>query len=201
MHFVSLVPNGEKAYQLSNYDPSNPENFKFTMNMTMTISVVNTNWYHLKVDTIDVKAYILANGTLINEQVPSPAQAILSSSAHRIWVTSKNYQSQIATGRHGPIIFPPHENIKLYIPILIQYSPNKELGLVNDPAFNELIQLCVDHDASIVDSNSRKTRIRYEAENSVGILKYIGYTPRHSSDFLINCPFQGEFYFLFDSNI
>ena len=192
MHFVGLVPNGAKAYQLSNYDPSNPENFKFTMNMTMTVSVINTNWYHLKVDTIDVKAYILANGTAINEQVPSPAQAILSSSAQRVWVTSKNYKSQIATGRHGSMIFPPSKKITFEVPLLIQYSPNKELGLVNDPAFNEIIQLCVDHDASKVDATSRKTKIRYEADNSVGLLKYIGYTPRQSNDFLINCPFQGE---------
>lgn len=192
MHFVALVPNSQKSFQLSNYDPSNPENFSFTMSMTMTVSVINTNWYHLKLDEISVKAFILANGTTINNQIPSPAQALLSSSTKRIWVTSANYKSLIATGKHGTMTFPPSRNVTFDIPLVIQYSPSKDLGLVNDPAFNEIIQLCVDHDSSKVDTGSRKTKIRYEAESKVGILKYIGYTPRQSSDFLINCPFQGS---------
>lgn len=196
MHFVALNPanggGGQKSYALSNYDPAAPDNFSFTMNMTMTVSVINTNWYHLKVDEIKIKAFVLANGTAINKDVPSPAQALLSNSAvKREWVTNSNYISQIATGHFGAMAFPPSENIIFDIPLLISYTPSKSYGLVNDPAFNEIIQLCVDHDSSKVDASSRKTKIRYEAENSVGILKYIGYTPKQSSDFLINCPFQG----------
>ena len=196
MHFVALNPTngggGQKSYALSNYDPAAPDNFSFTMNMTMTVSVVNTNWYHLKVDEIKIKAFVLANGTAINKDVPSPAQALLSNSAvKREWVTNSNYISQIATGHFGAMTFPPSENIIFDIPLLISYTPSKAYGLVNDPAFNEIIQLCVDHDSSKVDAFSRKTKIRYEAENSVGIFKYIGYTPKQSSDFLINCPFQG----------
>ena len=59
MQVLSINPNGNNSYQLTNFDKNNPNNFRFTMNMVMNVSVFNTNPYHLKVDRIDLTVHFL----------------------------------------------------------------------------------------------------------------------------------------------
>lgn len=195
MKFEGIDLKSSNSYKLSNFDKANPNNFSFSMDMVMNVAVQNTNWYHIKVDSIDLQAFLMANGTLINEAIPSPAHALLTSSEPRVWVTSENFKSLIATGKHGPITFPQGVTVKFNIPLRIQYTPSPTLGLVNDPAFNEIVQLCVDVPSNLSDrdlAKARKTTITYQADNSVGLLRFIGFTPTQSGSFQINCPFQGK---------
>jgi hypothetical protein len=60
MNVLSINPAGNNSYQLTNFDIANPNNFKFTMNMVMVISVINTNMYYLKVDGIDLAVRIFS---------------------------------------------------------------------------------------------------------------------------------------------
>lgn len=49
---LSIDRLGNNSYSLTNFDANNPNSFKFSMDMVMNISVLNSNWYHLKVDQI-----------------------------------------------------------------------------------------------------------------------------------------------------
>lgn len=189
MQVLSVDPVDKNSYELTNFDNANPNNFRFSMNMILNVSVINTNMYHLKVDKIDVATFVHANGTAINNENPSPATALFGiSPTSRVYVTSSNFQSQIGTGSYGTIIFPPNKNVTFSIQLKINYSPGP-LGALNDPTLNEMIQLCVQGDPNV--DNGRRTTIAYTAVNSVGLLKYIGYNPTMQGSIKIRCPFQG----------
>lgn len=183
---LSINPVSANSYQLSNFDKTNPNSFKFTMSMVMNVSVVNTNAYHLKIDKMDLTTFVNANGTAINNANPSPAAALFGIQGNRVYVTSSNYQNQIGTGSFGSIIFPSNVNTTFTMNLNINYTPGP-LGALNDPTLNEMIQLCVE---SVGDSPRRAT-IAYSVVNSVGILKYIGYNPTIQGSIKIRCPFQG----------
>lgn len=134
MQVLSIVPDGSQSYHLSNFDKQNPNNFSFTMNMKMNVSVVNNNYYHLKVNNIALTTYIRANMSAINSQTPSPAGAILQADdSKRVFVNNGNLQQPIGSGAFGAINFPRGQNITFSMNLLVSYSPNKALGAINDP--------------------------------------------------------------------
>ncbi|KAJ3253831.1 hypothetical protein HK103_007692 [Boothiomyces macroporosus] len=188
---IQLVPGN--AFKLSPVTNVNGQlNFSFQLDMVMNISVTNSNMYHLKVDAIDLNAFILANATEINSQDPSPAESLLGATAPtRIYVNNSNMQQKIGNGTFGSILFPPGKTTTFLMNFTVFYSPNQQLGATNDPALNEIIQLCVS-DPNVPLGQNRTTTIRYQANTPISIFTAVGYTPSIQNQLNINCPFQGQ---------
>ncbi|KAJ3270757.1 hypothetical protein HDV01_007449 [Terramyces sp. JEL0728] len=188
---IQLVPGN--SFKLSPVTNVNGQiNFSFQLDMIMNISVSNSNMYHLKVDAIDLNAFIMANATEINSQNPSPAESLLGATAPtRIFVNNANMQQKIGNGTFGSIIFPPGKTTTFMMNFTVFYSPNQALGATNDPALNEIIQLCVS-DPNVPAGQNRTTIIKYQASTPISIFTAVGYTPNIQNQLNINCPFQGQ---------
>jgi hypothetical protein len=166
--------------------------FRFELAMNMNISVRNNNMYHLKIEAIDLTAFVMANASQLNAVVPFPAETLFSRVLDtRVRITEQNRKQRIGTGnRKEPIVFPPGQEIFFQMQFLVSYSPNKEFKAVNDPALNEIIQLCV-APPILPPGQNRTTQIRYEAQTDIAALRWLPFKPGTSGDININCPFQG----------
>ncbi|KAJ3312682.1 hypothetical protein HDV04_002826 [Boothiomyces sp. JEL0838] len=173
---------------------ANNLDFKFSLDMILDVVVLNHNLYHLKVDSIDLTAYIWANASEINNAGVLPTQEVFGKvNKTRITVDSSNRQQEIGHGIYSQQqTFLPGVNSTFHIPLRVEYSPNPEYGALNDPALNEILQLCQTERIP-----TRHTTIHYEAYNDISLLKMFGLTPNLRGEISINCPFQGEDYSAF----
>ena len=55
LQVLSIYSSPGDSLKLSNVNPGNPDDFSFTMNMVMNLSVVNSIYDNLKVDNIIMK--------------------------------------------------------------------------------------------------------------------------------------------------
>ena len=164
--------------------------FKFTLQMNMNISVINSNRYQMTIQSLKVSAFIMANISELNSQTPSSAERLFGKVvANRLKVDESNNKQLIGRGsRNTPLVFLPGKPFLFSMDFLVAYSPNKKFGnAVNDPALNEIIQLCVE--APLRPDFNRTSTIRYEAEAEISGLPF---KPLLSGELKINCPFQGS---------
>ncbi|KAJ3320553.1 hypothetical protein HDV06_005176 [Boothiomyces sp. JEL0866] len=173
---------------------ANNLDFKFSLDMILDVVVLNHNLYHLKVENIDLTAYIWANASEINNAGVLPTQEVFGKvNATRIIVDSSNRQQEIGRGVYPQeLIFQPGVNFTFQIPMRVEYSPSPVFGALNDPALNEILQLCQTERIP-----TRHTTIHYEAYNDISLMKLFGLTPNLRGEIHINCPFQGEDYSTF----
>lgn len=83
---------------------------------------------------------------------------------------------------------PRDKNVSFSMPLTISYKPSS-LGAINDPALNEMVQLCIFSDGE----SDRRTVIYYEAQNDIAAVRWFGYNPVITGEIRIRCPFQGNF--------
>ena len=134
----------------------------------------------------------MANASELNSRVPSSAELLFGRVvSNRLKVDGSNNKQLIGRGnRNTPLVFLPGKAMVFSLDFLVSYSPNKQFGnAVNDPALNEIIQLCVE--APLIPGYNRTTTIRYEAEADIGALRWLPVKPLLSGELKINCPFQG----------
>ncbi|KAI9318301.1 hypothetical protein DFJ73DRAFT_786466 [Zopfochytrium polystomum] len=156
------------------------------LKLTMNISVFNDNLYDLNVDELLLSAYMLVNKTEISKHA-SPAslniQSIIGpapSNPDPNYVPS--YSPKIGTGKREGLYFPMKRNVTFNMEFLLSYSPDSEVGLIKDPAFAELMNVCG------ITSNRRPAEIGYVARSTVGKLSVIGYNPTIQNSVFIRCP-------------
>jgi hypothetical protein len=166
--------------------------FRFELGMIMNISVRNVNSYTLRIEAIDLSAFVMANTTFLNQAIPFPAEQLFSRiDPNRPRVTEQNRKQKIGSGiRKEPIVFPPGREIFFQMNFLVAYVAKKEFNTVSDPALNEIIQLCVAPPPMPAGQN-RTTIIRYEALTEIAALRWLPFKPSTSGELNINCPFQG----------
>ncbi|KAI8898824.1 hypothetical protein BC833DRAFT_657510 [Globomyces pollinis-pini] len=184
------VPPGSSSYRLTPIDRNNLEKLTFTfgLDMIMNVSVKNINYYPLKIESLDLTTYVQANASQINKARPSPAEMILGThNPNPIKVSNDNYQQPIGSGKFGVINMPPGQNISFTMNFTVNYTPDAKLGIMNDPAFAEIIQLCVE-DPVLSETDTRTTVIYFEAKSEIKVLPW---RPTISGSLRINCPFQG----------
>jgi hypothetical protein len=188
---INVAPGN--SFTLTPVDLTKEElDFKFELNMIMNISVRNVNSYHLKIEAIDLSAFVMANASQLNQVIPFPAEQLFSRiDPDRPRVTEQNRKQKIGTGlRNEAIVFPPGQEIFFQMNFLVSYSANKQFKTVSDPALNEIIQLCV-APPILPPGQNRTTQIRYEALTDIAALRWLPFKPSTSGDLNINCPFQG----------
>ncbi|KAJ3214158.1 hypothetical protein HDU67_002018 [Dinochytrium kinnereticum] len=156
------------------------------MNLKMNISCFNENLYDLNVDSISLNANIEVNATALRS-AQDPRQLKLEQFIGPPPVgRDPNYKPSlsrpIGTGSRKAIVFPSKQNKTFEMEFAIQYTPDPQLGLVEDPTFAELMNVCG------VTGRERSARISYTAQTTVSFLKSFGYKPEISNSILIKCP-------------
>jgi hypothetical protein len=104
--------------------------------------------------------------------------------------TNDNSVQKIGTGTFGAMTFPRNVNRTFIMNFTVSYTPSADRGALNDPAMNEIIQLCVD--APDTRFGRRTSLITYQATAGLRPLSSIGLAPKLGGSIRINCPFQGE---------
>jgi hypothetical protein len=135
----------------------------------------------------------MANASQLNARVPSSAESLLGRVIpNRLTVNDDNRKQPIGAGiKNEPLVFPAGKSTGFQLEFLVKYSPNKKYGnAVNDPALNEIIQLCVE--APLIPGSDRSTTIRYETKADIAALRFLGgLVPNPSGELKIKCPLQG----------
>ncbi|KAJ3270758.1 hypothetical protein HDV01_007450 [Terramyces sp. JEL0728] len=189
---LNIDPKSNTSFTVTPYDSNSPTfNFNFTLDMVMNISVLNTNKYHFKLESIDMTAYVMANASQINADGTLITETVFNKlipTGQRVKVDSSNNKVKVGYGKkNGPLTFPAGKNVTFTMDFKATYTaPTNIVDALNDPLMNEILQLCYLQDPT------RHTTIHYETSNDISMLKYIGVTPNTSGDLSINCPFQGD---------
>ncbi|KAL2916779.1 hypothetical protein HK105_203558 [Polyrhizophydium stewartii] len=144
------------------------------LGMLMSVSVVNSNKFHLKVDTIGLTAQLMYNVTQLKGVVLGPGGTPLA---------PKDGQGvQVGEGkRNSPITFPPGSNTTFTLNFALSYTTADDLK--HDMGFAELLQGC-----GFLRNKLRPMTVHYKANAAVGLLKPFGFTPAFEDDIRINCP-------------
>ncbi|KAJ3332553.1 hypothetical protein HDU76_013864 [Blyttiomyces sp. JEL0837] len=159
-------------------------NISFSLNMQ--VSTYNPNRYNLNVDLIDLRAYLMVNSSQValNEKPaalgigkfigPAPTGAPAD---YKPSLTPK-----IGSANKTLITFPAMKNTTYTMIFNVLYTPDTNVGLLADPAFQELCNVCG------LTSGRRPAKISYNAVSTVQVLKSLGYAPIVNGDVYINCP-------------
>ncbi|KAI8927726.1 hypothetical protein BC831DRAFT_451370 [Entophlyctis helioformis] len=142
--------------------------------MTMNVSVVNSNRYSMRVETIDLTASLMANVTQLKGVRLGFNSAPLN---------PKEGEGRSVGGglRATPITFPPTQNTTFQMDFNLAYETTPDF--VDDLAFAELLQGC-----GFLYAPRRPMRVEYRANAVVDFFRRFGYTPRFVDDLNVNCP-------------
>ncbi|KAI9362127.1 hypothetical protein DFJ73DRAFT_793195 [Zopfochytrium polystomum] len=186
---LSIEQNHVNAFEFS-MDPNYPNNYnKMTikMSLNMQVSVYNPNAYDMNVDLIDLSAYLMVNSSALKAQAISPATLGLSSiigpaPSNPDADYSPSYTPKIGTSNTTNVVFYSKKNVTFPMQFVLTYTPDPEVGLIKDPAFAEVINVCG------ILGTARPALINYNAKSVVAILKNLGYNPIVSGSLKIICP-------------
>ncbi|KAI8832694.1 hypothetical protein BC829DRAFT_88340 [Chytridium lagenaria] len=70
------------------------------------------------------------------------------------------------------------------------YSPDPQLGLLEDPTFKEFCDVC---GITLDTVKNRAAKVSYSAQSTVSFLKSFGYKPDISGQIQIRCPIRGDY--------
>ncbi|KAJ1552455.1 hypothetical protein HK405_011264 [Cladochytrium tenue] len=170
-------------------DPNYPNNLNkmtISVNLAMNVSVMNPNLYDMNVELIDLSAYLMVNQSALSKAESVAALGLSSvvgpapTGAPSDYTPS--YTPKIGFSNASNLIFPSKQNVTFGMTFTLQYSPDPEVGLIKDPAFAEVMNVCGQ------TGTARPALIDYVATSTVKSLKSIGYTPSVSGSIKINCP-------------
>ncbi|KAJ1533366.1 hypothetical protein HK405_000547, partial [Cladochytrium tenue] len=173
------------AFSLAN-GSSNLNTMTAQIHLTMNVSVYNPNMYDLQVDAIALRAYLMCNQTAIGLGA-SPSSLNIESIIGPAPVNqdadyTPSYTPLIGTSSSSSRLFPSKGNISFIMDFLFSYHPDTEVGLIKDPAFAEMLNVCG------VTSGNRTAQVAYVATSTVQKLSAIGYAPTLSDSLHIKCP-------------
>lgn len=116
------------------------KNINVVIEMQMLISVVNYNRYYLKVEEINMDAFIMANITELNKG--GSAVSVVGGSGPRRIFTDGDTQVLIGHGEKGAQIFPSQRNVTFLMDLTVSYTPDSTVQLKDDVVLNEIMQAC-----------------------------------------------------------
>ncbi|KAI8908319.1 hypothetical protein EDD86DRAFT_180756, partial [Gorgonomyces haynaldii] len=183
MKVLSLnLSDGVRSFKISGLENGPTKNFTVQLDMWMLVSVVNTNRYHMKVDSIDLKAFIVANTTQLN--LGGGAGNVIPGSSPRRVFKDSEASVLIGTGNNTSILFPVNQNVTFAMNFTVIYRPDPSIQeLKDDVLLNEIFQSC-----NIVQPGNRTMTVHYRALAPIKLLQPIGFTPTFEDDLKINCP-------------
>ncbi|KAI9324246.1 hypothetical protein DFJ73DRAFT_917476 [Zopfochytrium polystomum] len=187
---LSISKDGANAFEFVQ-DPQYPKNFNkvtYRMRLAMNVSVYNSNLYDLHVDLIDLQAYLMVNTSAIKAEGVSPATLGLEkyigpapSNPDPSYVASTTPQVGTATTTTR-LTFPARANTTFQMSFQFAYAPDPVVGLVKDPAFAELVNVCGRLGVA------RPALLAYAARTDVAGIKRVGVRPVVGGEIRVRCP-------------
>lgn len=154
MKVTSLtLANGVNSFKFFGPYDGKVNNFTVQLDMIMTVQVSNTNYYHMKVDSIEVEAFISANISEINKG-PGAGIIVPGETARRVFRQSDS-TVKIGKATHGPVSFPSKQNVVFTMNFTVIYTPDQTRELKDDVIFNEISQSC-----SLIDPGNRTMSVK-----------------------------------------
>ncbi|KAJ3101072.1 hypothetical protein HDU97_001654 [Phlyctochytrium planicorne] len=164
----------------------NLNRMQIKMNLKMNISCYNDNLYHLKIESLDLNANLDANMTAIKSSKNPHALGLEKFIGPAPTGRDPNYvvptSRSIGSGNKTTLIFPAKQNATFQMDFGITYTPDPQVGLLDDPLFAELLGVCG------MTGRARPAHISYTATTQVNFLKVFGFRPSISSSIKILCP-------------
>ena len=153
--------------------------------------VLIANYCNLKVEKIDLRAYLQVNETALESQNVNPVVLNLQKFIGPAPTgADPDYEPsvtpEIGFSHYPAVIFPARRNISLPMIFTFLYTPDPMVGLIKDPAFAEMLNVCG------VLGVKRPARIGYSASTTVSTLRNLGYIPKVDGNIGINCPVSPE---------
>jgi hypothetical protein len=170
--YVQVRPvNGQLPLTISQ-NSNNPTDISLQLPIFMGVSVLNPNRYDLAVDTFSVTTYIQPNVTALKGSgLPGS-------------LMTKTSNAKVGYGAYGSRNFPSYSNVSFEIQLLLDYTPDPKLGLLNDPAFGDLLQVC-----GIKSTfQNRSMTIKYDVGITISFLARLGIYPVLPNEVNIKCP-------------
>ncbi|KAJ3214157.1 hypothetical protein HDU67_002017 [Dinochytrium kinnereticum] len=173
----------------------NLNKMEITLNLKMNLSVYNKNLYDLKVEMVDLKAYLNINETRIKGgQKPKDLDKLtLFVGPPPVGRDPKYIPSLnplLGVGNKTSLVFPARKNMTFEMDFILSYTPDPQLGLVEDPTFMEFCDVCgITNDVV----QERPAQVSYHAISTVSFLKSFGYKPDISGNIMIKCPIRGDY--------
>ncbi|KAJ3023903.1 UNVERIFIED_CONTAM: hypothetical protein HDU68_008411 [Siphonaria sp. JEL0065] len=196
---ISDLANLNTPYSFTYKDPANPNlnELILKMNLSMVVATYNPNLYGLNVDSINLVAQLMVNQTYVYNPLLTTSLLSYGSLVQVIGKTptppagyyGKN-DSIIGTASRDAIYFPSKTWVNYSMIFEFTYTPDKNLGVLQDPTILELADSC--GITSRYKPAGRAMRIHYVATSSISALKALNYAPSLSNDLFIKCPFSSE---------
>ncbi|KAJ3115922.1 hypothetical protein HDU96_010868 [Phlyctochytrium bullatum] len=173
---------------------NNLNKLEITLTLKMNLSVYNRNLYNLKVETLDLKAWVNANeSTIYTGQRPKDIPQ-LRKLVGDVRGADPNYKPplvvEIGSGQGKDLIFPSRKNVTFEMDFTLKYTPDGQTGLLDDPVFMEFCDVCKVTIDKVVE---RPTLITYRAVSTVAFLKTFGYKPDINGEIKIRCPIREDY--------
>ncbi|KAJ1568938.1 hypothetical protein HK405_012049, partial [Cladochytrium tenue] len=159
------------------------------VNLNMNVSVVNPNRYQLKVDLLDIGAYLVVNKSALTSERVNPETLSLES-----WVGlaptgasadyTSSYTRRIASANATNLVLDSYKTTLVGMVFAFKYTPDPAIGLIDDPVFAEFLNVCG------VLGTARPALVDFAAVVSISNFKL--YTLSTSGSFLVNCPITSD---------
>ncbi|KAJ3411892.1 hypothetical protein HDV05_001527 [Chytridiales sp. JEL 0842] len=184
---LNEIDGGAFQFDLPESAKGNLNQMTITLNLKMNVSLFNNNLYALKLETLDLKAYMICNKTEIkanrNPRSLNIEKLIGPAPVGRDPSYVPSFTPLIGTSKKGNLFFPPKSNTTFEMIFEFKFTPDPMVGLLDDPAFAELLNVC-----GVTASRRRPVRIDYYASSQVAILKSLGYVPVVEGFLNVECP-------------
>ncbi|KAJ3203783.1 hypothetical protein HDU67_009937, partial [Dinochytrium kinnereticum] len=158
-------------------------------NLKLNISCWNANAYNLKVESMDLETFLAVNQTAITRAGSPATLGSLTALVPPVQVDPNykfNFLPKVGAGNRTAIQFLSRKNVTFLMNLMVEYTPDPKAGLLRDPAFAELLNVCG------IIGRPRPAKINYVSTSRVAILQKLGYTPTLSDSININCPVSPE---------
>ncbi|KAJ3105771.1 hypothetical protein HDU97_007591 [Phlyctochytrium planicorne] len=170
-----------------NFPPGSTDlnNITVKFDLRLNISCFNSNLYNLKVDLIDLNTFLVVNQTAIAKLPPPSSNPTLNKFITKVNVNPNyqpNFSPKVGAGNRTSIQFLSRKNVTFPMTLSVEYTPDPNTGLLKDPAFAEVLNVCG------VVGRSRPAKINYVSTSKVAILQKFGYTPTINDNIFIQCP-------------
>ncbi|KAJ3219446.1 hypothetical protein HDU67_001277 [Dinochytrium kinnereticum] len=191
---LTLADDGRPSYSFT-LPPNAGDNLNYVtakVRLVMQVSIYNPNPYDLELEKLDINANLNVNRSEVDRGRPPSSLDLAKFIGPPPNNTDPNYvpsyNPSIGTGsRGGGLIFPSRTNVTFAMNFDLLYEPDRRVGLLKDPGFSELLQVC-----GITRPIPRPARVSYDAVSYVKSLSPLGYYPRVANSVLIRCPASDE---------
>jgi hypothetical protein len=147
--------------------------FRLQYALNLTVEVTNGNKYDIKTDQILMNAYISPNMIeLAKNKLPGST------------LTGRVDDHLVGTAKVENVRFSGNSNKIFFAKLNVDFIPDPDLGMLNDPAIGEILRVCSPEGKK----NKAMMKIIYQVDVKIGIFTRFGFTPKILNEASVTCP-------------